>query len=290
MNKSYVERNFGKRFINNLVKMKESNLIVDEKEISGKIYLPFNPHFFVMVHCNCDIKKNFHISYLEESDIASVNHKISYSTLSNNDYNAINKCLDEEKRHITNTKNEILNHDIGTLITKETCNQLLSEIGNIDKVRYIVLNNKKIVLTCINEKLNNYSYVKSHLTKNINQGLKSMLVMPAVDNELVQLGNTILFRLIMNPPDSFFGISIVVDAPECNKAMLNVKRPGVLRQYYGLDVKQIDCTTIQRVAYRSHTSIRSEGSDPLKLIIKPFPNEMAEMAQFFNKFLIVNKK
>ena len=47
-----------------------------------------------------------------------------------------------------------------------------------------------------------------------------------------KLGLCILHCLIMNPPDSQLGVSIVADAPECNSPMLNVKRPGVLRQYY----------------------------------------------------------
>ena len=46
MNKSYVETNFGKKNFSNLVEMMQSNIIVDEKNNPGKVYLPFNPHFF----------------------------------------------------------------------------------------------------------------------------------------------------------------------------------------------------------------------------------------------------
>ena len=48
----------------------------------------------------------------------------------------------------------------------------------------------------------------------------------------------------------------------------------MLRQYYGMDIEKIDDTVIKRVAYRSQTSFTSEGSDPLELVVKPFPNDM----------------
>ena len=93
----------------------------------------------------------------------------------------------------------------------------------------------------------------------------------------------------MRPPNSFLGISIVADAPECNDVMLNVKRPGVLRQYYGLDIKNIDNKTIERVAYRAQTSFRSEGSDPYNLKIKPFSADMVVVSEYMHKFLVVNQ-
>ena len=85
------------------------------------------------------------------------------------------------------------------------------------------------------------------------------------------------------------GISIVADAPECNNAMLNVKRPGVLRQYYGKDIGSKDSVSVERVAYRSNVSIRSEGSDPYKLIIKPFPQAMEDMASYIYNLIVENK-
>ena len=45
----------------------------------------------------------------------------------------------------------------------------------------------------------------------------------------------------------------------------------------------------KRVAYRSQLSFKSEGSDPFKMVIKPFPEEMNSMSNYFNEFLIRNK-
>ena len=242
-----------------------------------------------MVNCNPNIKKVFNISYLKEDDIGIDNHKLSYSTSCNNDYLSLNKNLEEENRHLVTTQKAILNYDIGFMMTKQTCVSLLNELGDISQIRYVVLTNK-IEITHYNNILTNYSYVFNNYMTYQNIGMKSLLVTPACSTELILHGRTILRSLIMNPPDSYLGISIVVDNPECNKAMLNVKRPGVLRQYFGRDLGKIDGTIVKRVAYRSQLSFKSEGSDPKKLIIKPFSDDMGIMADFFHNFLMVNKQ
>ena len=49
----------------------------------------------------------------------------------------------------------------------------------------------------------------------------------------------------LNSPN---GITIVADAPECNNALLNVKRPAVLCQYYGTNIGVESGYAIKRVA------------------------------------------
>ena len=71
------------------------------------------------------------------------------------------------------------------------------------------------------------------------------------------LGKHILYNLVTSPPDSLHGILIVAEAPECNNVMLNVKRSGVLCQYYGCDVSELNGNTVIRVGYRSKASISS---------------------------------
>ena len=75
-----------------------------------------------------------------------------------------------------------------------------------------------------------------------------MLIKPYIAEKLVHIGNVISKSVIQNLPDSYLGISIIADALECNDAMLNIKRPGVLRQYYGMDIEKIDDTVTNRVA------------------------------------------
>ena len=75
--------------------------------------------------------------------------------------------------------------------------------------------------------LTNYSYVLSNNIKFHIIRMKNLLLMSSCSQELIAHSRTILWSLIINQLDSYFGISIVVDNPECNKAMLNVERPGV---------------------------------------------------------------
>jgi len=241
-----------------------------------------------MVNCNKDVTKNFNISYLKESDIGIQNHKLSYSTSCHTDDCAMNKCLEQEKRHMITTKKAILNFDIGLVMTKETCTNLLKDLGDVTSIRYILLTNKPNLNPTKNV-LTDYTFIKLNFVKNKNYGIKSLLLEPSCKEELSILSKMVIRQLIVNPPDTFWGISIVVDNPECNKAMFNIERPGVLRQYYGCDINKIDEDTVQRVAYRSLISFSSEGSDPEKLIIKPFNTEMSIMANYFSNFLISNK-
>ena len=173
-------------------------------------------------------------------------------------------------------------------MTKERCLSLLDVMGDIALIRYIVLINRSIV-TNNSLKLTNYKMSIYNFCRDQNFGLKSKLVTSVIATKLVSLGNIILRSLIENSPDSQLGISIVADAPECNNAMLNVKRPGVLRQYYGRDISWNNSLSMIRVAYRSNVSFKSEGSDPYKLIIKPFPREMEDMASYIYNFILENQ-
>ena len=101
--------------------MKKLNIIGGEDGIEGVVYLPFNPHFFHMVNSNDDIQAHYAISYLKQSEITYDNHKLSYSIFNNDNFECLQKDLNEEERHITTSKAEILNYDAGMLITKERC-------------------------------------------------------------------------------------------------------------------------------------------------------------------------
>ena len=137
--------------------MKSSNVLCNDGNQLGKIYLPFNAHFFLMVNCNEKITSYFDITYLKETELSYNNHKLSYSTSLKNDPNVIKKNLEEQSRNITTSKKEILNFDIGLLMTRKTCERLLSNLDDVEKIRYIVLISKLDVKSN-NEKLPNYSY------------------------------------------------------------------------------------------------------------------------------------
>ena len=250
MQKIYVQHNFSRNFFNNLATLKSLNIIVGKDGEPGIIYLPFNPHFFHMVHTNMNIAKTYSISYLKENDIRYENHKLSHSISCHDDFNSVKKSIKEENRHITTTKREILNYDVGMHMTKEMCERLLLDLGEISEMRYIVLKTIDSI-TSNKDESDNYLCRNLIFLSNPRWGLKSKMVKSCKTKTLVSNGYEILKRLILSPPDTLEGISIVADNPECNLAMLNVKRPGVLRQYYGLNLYNIDDFLVMRVAYRS---------------------------------------
>ena len=156
----------------------------------------------------------------------------------NYDHLSINKCLLEEKRHITTTKKEILNQDIGFMITKEKCKSLIFKLSDIEDIRYIVLT-IKIRIEINKQAMNPYSYMIIDGVKYNCFGIKSCVVQSVNRYQLISLARCILRTIIVNPINSFLGISIVADALQCRDINLNVKRTGVLRQYYGLDIEKL---------------------------------------------------
>ena len=137
--------------------MKSSDVLYNDGNKLGKIYLPFNAHFFYMVNCNDNITSSFNITYLKESEISCNNHKISYSTSLKNKPNIIKKNLDEQTRNITTSKKEILNFDIGSMMIRKTCEKLIAQFEDVEEIRYIILTSK-IDVNCNKEQLPNYSF------------------------------------------------------------------------------------------------------------------------------------
>lgn len=163
----------------------------------------------------------------------------------------------------------------------------LSALNDIEEIRYIVLTHKEDLIT-YNGYLSPKTCVISQFCSKKSNNIRSKLVYSSCRKHLVVMAKYLLHQLICNKPDSLFGISIVVDTPECNGVMLNATRNAVLHQYYGLDIRSIDSDIVERVAFRSDISITSECSDPNKLIIKPFPSKMMYMSDILHSILLKN--
>ena len=132
-------------------------------------------------------------------------------------------------------------------VTKKQYNVLLQPlIAEITEYRYIVLSCKDSTKDSKN-KLMNYSYSIDVNTSLYKSNMYSKLIRCMASHLLTTIATRHLERLIWNAPNSQHGISIVADAPECNYAMLNVKRPGVLRQYYGRNIGDMEGNCIRRV-------------------------------------------
>ena len=87
----------------------------------------------------------------------------------------------------------------------------------------------------------------------------------------------VLDKLFLSKLDSINGISVVAEQPFNNPIMLNILRPGVICQYYGMDRGVIHNHSIKRATYgfKSHV-----GTDPNKFITKPFDMNMKLMSNY----------
>ena len=140
MQKSYVHDNFSKNFFINLGTMAAQNILKGMNGMMGKVYLPFQPHFFNQVHKIDAILNHFDISYLKKNDISKSNNKLAYSTMMNDNVIELQKSTKEEERHMITTKREIVNYGLNGLFTKEQYNVLLQPLtAEVTEYRYIVL-------------------------------------------------------------------------------------------------------------------------------------------------------
>ena len=53
------------------------NILQHFGNIGGRVYLPFNPHFFIL-NSDSNIKKVFNNYYLKVKDLTTHNHKLSF--------------------------------------------------------------------------------------------------------------------------------------------------------------------------------------------------------------------
>jgi len=73
--------------------------------------------------------------------------------------------------------------------------------------------------------------------------------------------------------------------------MLNILRPAVLRQYYGLNVKDVvrQKHSVQRYTYGSGSGTSSVGIDPNNFVTREMSEDMKLMSIELNELLIKNR-
>ena len=296
---NYIVSRFGSQFFNQLVELVKNKILQPLGEIGGKIYLPFNPHFFIYLNSDTSIKKLFDISYLTSEQLSEQNHKLAFVTNSiKNENKWLGMKISDQENHITHTTKSLMNYKPGELLTKEQIQEIIATIGDVSQIRFIVLTtspnsydiNNNILKTCYNynDAFNSSTFNQccAPVVNDYNYTLKSKLVKLPTDHPLKKLGEIVVWRLISSGCDTPDGVTILADQPLGNKLMLNVRRPAVLRQYYGSDVERNGNKV--RATLGFYKGSQSEGSDRLKYPVKPFSRELEKMASYLKVLLNQN--
>ena len=123
-----------------------------------------------------------------------------------------------------------------------------------------------------------------------NTYLKSSVINFDFDKRIAVWCYLQLKDLITNPLNSLKGIAITAERPY-GTLKLNVDRPAVLRQYYGMDVidkksKEI----IGRRTYGINENVTMIGTDPTGFVTKPFGYYLLKISNVLTKHLRENIK
>ena len=84
-------------------------------------------------------------------------------------------------------------------------------------------------------------------------------------------------KLLLSNIDTIDGISVVTEEPMGNGLMMNINRPGVLQQYYGMNIGECKDNLINRVTYGYNTPRRI---DPNRFNTKPFDDNLISISKF----------
>jgi len=204
------------------------------------VYLPFTPHIFNLVNSSTSLVDHFVVSYLRKSELSESNHKLSFVTSSvehSTELEILGKSVNEMEKNITFNMNEMLKLAPSPSLTKDTAQVILSELGHIEQIRYIVLTvcvKKGPTLPPIpltnKTPISSYALSIGSIIACNNQLASTQITLPS-NNLISELGRLILDKLILSKPNTPDGISIVADSPMNNPPQLNIKGKQVLRHF-----------------------------------------------------------
>ena len=99
----------------------------------------------------------------------------------------------------------------------------------------------------------------------------------------------IIDEIIRSPINSKWGIKLSLEKPLNNDIQLNILRPAVLRQYYGMNIEE-EVDKVKCYTYGSGSGTSSVGMDPHNFVTRPWNAWMFAMSKDIQSILNDNKK
>ena len=106
---------------------------------------------------------------------------------------------------------------------------------------------------------------------------RSFQIKLPMSNPLLSWCRNVLDKLFQSNIDTIDGISVVTEEPMGNGLMLNINRPAVLQQYFGMNIGEPKDNLIKRVTYGYNTPRRI---DPNRFNTKPFDDNLISISKF----------
>ena len=124
-----------------------------------------------------------------------------------------------------------------------------------------------------------------------NNSFNSLVIQFPNHTTLSNASRHIIDKLICSPLNSINGIRLSLDTPLNNPPMLNILRPVVLRQYYGLNVKDVSTqnNSVERYTYGSGTGTSTVGINPNNFVTREMTEDMKSMSVELKELLMKNK-
>ena len=107
-------------------------------------------------------------------------------------------------------------------------------------------------------------------------------------NDLGTLARRIVLKLISSPVDSIDGISLAVMSTRFKHISMNVNGRRVLQQHYGMNKVCSEGMAV-RTTYNYPSVKKGISTDPLRVITKPYCNDITRMAYILHQVINHNK-
>ena len=156
---SYMINMLKDGFFKNLVLMGKSAILRRNQTKCPKIYLPFIPHIFLSIHHDTEITELYNVSYLYVDELDLSDHLLHKATASIGYQKMIkhyNLSIDGQEQYCKTSRKKIVNYEPGLKVRADERIDLLNKIGDVDKIRFIVLTLKNSIIHNIDKTVGLY--------------------------------------------------------------------------------------------------------------------------------------